>query len=32
MTWYLVFYELRARLPPELVAHIAGFWAHVGYY
>ena len=22
----------RARLPPELVAHIVGFWAHVGYY
>ena len=21
-----------ARLPPELVSHIVGFWAHVGYY
>ena len=22
----------RARLPPELVSHIVGLWAHVGYY
>ena len=21
-----------ARLPPELVSHIVGLWAHVGYY
>ena len=27
-----IFAKVFPRLPPELVAHIVGLWAHVGYY